>query len=123
MGIKYITSLSSGVYLSDETHLFVRHQTKMPLSACTVFHFSLWKRGPCWCRLVSLGNLNGGCPAHPYLSRVVFREMTAISHFASGLKKPCLAGKQNCYLSTQSTLLLKQFCQTYPSILTCLKMV
>lgn len=44
--------------------------------------------------LVSLGNAEGRDPAHHYISHVVFQEIAAISHFAYGLKKTCLSGKQ-----------------------------
>ena len=52
------------------------------------------KSSEMWYRVVSLGNPGGGCPAHCYLSCVVFQEMAEISHLAYGLKKACLAGKQ-----------------------------
>lgn len=59
-----------------------------------------------------------------YVSYIIFQEMDAISHLlAYGLKKKMSRWQVNCYLSTQSTVLQKQFCQTCPSILTSLKMV
>lgn len=55
---------------------------------------TMLKSSEMWYRVVSLGNPGGGCPAHCYLSCVVFQEMAEISHLAYGLKKACLAGKQ-----------------------------
>lgn len=127
IGIKCITSLSSHVCLSNEI-LFVRQQTKS-LSQHVQFYTSVCGKEDhveiIW-GVVQDGQSqksSGRVPSTPLPFTCCFSgdgwNQSSCIWFEKGLSR----WQANCYLSIQSTLLLKQFCQTYPSILTCLKMV
>lgn len=116
------------IYILQIKHIIVQRQTKS-LSQHVSFPTSVLERGTTlkqsevWYRPVSLANPEERAASTSPHFTCCFAGDSYSRWLCICFEKGLSRWQANCYLSTQSTLLLKQFCQTDPRILTGLKML